>query len=213
MNTLNPEDIADHLRGEIRSRTILPGTVLNQNQVAKQLGVSRIPVREALRTLSSEGLVILQPGQGARVVELDKADMADLYDLRLKLEPVLAGEIIDNISPAETRALHRLAEEMAKSDDRDHWSTLNFSFHERMYSMVDRPHTVRIILQVMELVEPYSRVYVHVLSGINRASHEHSLMIDALHDGDAEALEQEIRDHLLGARDGLLEAADEVWRQ
>jgi DNA-binding GntR family transcriptional regulator len=178
-----------------------------------KLGVSRIPVREALRTLSSEGLVILQPGKGASIVELDKRDMADLYDLRLRLEPPLAGEIIDNISPLETRTLQHMAEEMEKTDDRDHWSTLNLGFHERMYCVVDRPHTIRVVLQVMELVEPYSRVYVHVLSGINRASHEHSVMVDALDAGDPAALEEEIRQHLLGARDGLLAAAEEVWRQ
>ncbi len=209
----SPEEIAERLRQGIRSRSIPPGGLLNQNQVARELGVSRIPVREALRTLASEGLVVLQPGRGARVVELDRADMADLYDLRLKLEPYLAGEIIDNVSPVEIRALGRMAEEMEKSEDRDHWSSLNFTFHERMYSVVDRPHTVRIVLQVMQLVEPYSRLYVHVLSGIRRASHEHIVMVDALEAGDAAALEAEIRSHLLGARDGLLEAADEVWRQ
>lgn len=212
MAELSPEQIAERLRRAIRSREIQPGTDLNQQQLAAELGVSRIPIREALRTLGSEGLVVLRPGRGAQVMELDSRDISDLYDLRLTLEPALAGEILDSLSPTDIRHLTTLAESMEKTEDRDHWSTLNYEFHRRMYEAVDRPHWIRIVLQVMEVVEPYSRLYVHVLEGSARASHEHLQMIDALVDRDVPALEAHIRDHLLGAKEGLLSSLGEELR-
>ncbi len=205
MPDLGPEQIAERLRTAIRRRQIEPGTDLNQQRLAEDLGVSRIPVREALRTLSSEGLVVMHPGRGTNVVELNSHDIADLYDLRLTLEPVLASEIIDSLSPAEVRRLGGLAHAMEKTDDRDHWSALNYEFHKRMYEAVDRPHWIRIVLQVMGMVEPYSRMYVHLLEAAGRASHEHLQMIDALADGNAALLGQHITTHLVGAKEGLLQ--------
>lgn len=204
MAELDPAQIAEHLREQIRRRQIAPGATLNQKLLAAQLGISRIPVREALRMLGSEGLVVLKPGQIARVVELNRGDVAELYDLRLALEPPLASAIIDAASPADLRELAELAEAMEEATDRDRWSTLNFDFHSRMYALTDRPHTLRVILQVMSLVEPYSRLYVHLLANLERVSREHAAMIAGLRAGDATRLEELIREHLLGAKEGLL---------
>lgn len=172
--------------------------------------MSRIPIREALRSLSSEGLVVLKPGHGARVVELNRIEMVDLYRLRLALEPGLASEIVDRISPAEIRDLGELARAMENSSDRDTWSSLNYEFHRRMYVVVERPQTMRVILQIMSLVEPYSRIYVHLRRNLDRVSREHAEMVDALAARDAQRLEQSIHDHMIGALEDLLTAGDFV---
>lgn len=208
MAELDPAHIAEYFRQGIRRREIEPGSTLNQKQLAESLGVSRIPVREALRMLAGEGLVELKPGQLARVVKLDRAEVAELYDLRLALEPPLAPAIVDAASPAQIRELAELAREMEETTDRSHWSTLNSEFHRRMYALTKRPHTLRIIVQVMSLVEPYSRVYVHLLDNFERVSREHTSMIAALRDADVDRLEQLIGEHLLGAKDGLLANLD-----
>ncbi|CAN5893328.1 GntR family transcriptional regulator [soil metagenome] len=217
MSTLNAEQIAEQLRLRVRSRQWPPGMAINQKQLASELGVSRIPVREALQALNSEGLVILNPGQGASVVELERDDIADLYDLRLALEPRLASDIIAGLSPRDHQRLADLTSLMhdarghGGADDnlhRDRWSNLNHEFHEHMYVATGRNHTVRVVLQLMELVEPYSRLYVHLLSGVDRASTEHDNMVSAIGRGDADALAAHIREHLEGARRELL---DEGW--
>lgn len=217
MPAVNAEQIAEELRLRIRSRQWPPGMAINQKQLASDLGVSRIPVREALQALNSEGLVILNPGQGARVVELEHDDIADLYDLRLALEPRLAPDVIDGLSPrdhqrlAELSSLMHDAREHTDSDaelQREQWSSLNYEFHEYMYVATGRTHTVRVVLQVMELVEPYSRLYVHVLGGADRASAEHDEMVTAIEKRDPDALADLVRTHLDGARQELL---DERW--
>lgn len=217
VSALNAEQIAEELRLRIRSRQWAPGMAINQKQLASDLGVSRIPVREALQALNSEGLVILSPGQGAKVVELEREDIADLYDLRLALEPRLAPDVIDGLSPrdhqrlAELSSLMHDAREHAGSSDelhRDQWSNLNHEFHEHMYVATGRHHTVRVVLQLMELVEPYSRMYVHLLGGVDRASAEHDEMVTAIETRDADALAEQVNAHLDGARQELL---DERW--
>lgn len=209
MTPTAPETIVERLRERIRDGSLAPGAPLNQVRLAADLGVSRIPLREALRTLSGEGLIVLPPGQQGRIVAHSRRDIIDLYNLRLALEPSLADEIIDGASPAATRTLRRLAQQMLGADQPAAWSRLNQQFHEQMYALVDRPHTLRVTRQVMGLVEPYSHRYVHTLDGVDRASAEHVEMVDTIEAGAAGRLEDLIRGHLQGARDALLEAVDE----
>ncbi|HEX6257506.1 MAG TPA: FCD domain-containing protein [Euzebyales bacterium] len=112
---------------------------------------------------------------------------------------------------AELSALMHEARRHPDGDDelhRDRWSSLNHEFHQRMYAATGRTHTVRVVLQVMDLVEPYSRMYVHLLGGVELASDEHDAMVDALRDRDPETLAGRVRDHLEHARRELL---DERW--
>lgn len=208
MPTTDPDMIAERLRQRIRQGRLAPGATLNQVELAEDLGVSRIPVREALRSLAGEGMVVLEAGRGARVVEHSRTDIIDLYDLRLRLEPPLSGEIIDNLSPAELRRLRGLAAKMVRIPQPDRWSQLNQEFHTSLYAAVPRPHTTRIVRQVIGLVEPYSHRYVHRLHGIGRASDEHLMMVQAITDGDPDRLERIIAGHLQAARDTLLDALD-----
>src|SRR5215216_912816 len=210
MKELDPAQIADRLRQGIRRREIEPGATLNQKQLAQSLGVSRIPVREGLRILAGEGLVVLTPGQIARVVELTRKGVAELYDLRLALEPALGPAIVDTASPADIRELENLVRGMEQTNDRGEWSTINAEFHRRMYAVVDRPHMLRVIFQVMSIVEPYSRVYVHLLHNLGRVSREHREMIKALRAADGDRLRGLIELHLQGAQDGVL-AELELW--
>lgn len=217
MSVLTTEQIAEELRLRIRSRQWLPGAPINQKQVAADLGVSRIPVREGLQALASEGLVTLSPGQGASVVQLDRDDIADLYDLRLAVEPSLAPDVIHGLSPRDHQRLvelnammHRASDHRGSDDDvhRDQWSNLNREFHTYMYAATGRTHTARVVLQFMELIEPYSRMYVHLLGGLKRASGEHDEMLGAIEGRDADALAEHVSAHLVGARDELL---DDRW--
>ena len=104
-----PERIADQLRREIRRGEIPPGGLLVQDELARRFGVSRNPLREALAALSGEGLVELRAGRRAVVRELSPAELVELYDLRIRLEPVLAPWIIDAAAPRDVAALRTLA--------------------------------------------------------------------------------------------------------
>src|SRR5579872_4601468 len=123
---MRPDEIVSLLRRAIRERVLEPGQSLNQDDLAKRFGVSRVPLREALRTLVGEGLVVMRPGIGAVVTELDPGELDELLCLRAQLEPPLTAAIVGRAGPPDFAALRQMVAQMAKlaSSDRDAWCTL-----------------------------------------------------------------------------------------
>lgn len=205
---MTPQEIADALRESIRAGVFAPGQELIQVQLASRLGTSRIPVREGLRLLAAEGLVVLKQGQGAYVTALNVDELDELYDLRLRLEPPLAPDIIRHLHQRHLDRFSDVVRRMEKCGRAEAatWSSLNFQFHHDMYECAMKQHSFRLIAQLLNLVEPYSRMYVHGLAARGRAETEHRRMIDALGSHDSSGLARAIEDHLEGARNRLLEA-------
>lgn len=183
---MRPDEIATALRRAFRERLIPPGQALNQDELARTYGVSRIPLREALRTLVGEGLIIMRPGLGAVVTELNVDEVQELYGLRLQLEPPLAQDIIEHLGRRDVDDLARLVEAMGTLEARqsEEWSSLNYRFHRRLYELSGRRHAVRLVVQVLNLVEPYARVHAHVLGSRPRMQRERGDMLEALRDAD-----------------------------
>jgi DNA-binding GntR family transcriptional regulator len=207
---VGPDQIAESLRSAILEREFAPGTVLNQGTLAAQFGVSRIPLREALRTLAAEGLITNRPGVGSIVTELTPEDVGELYDIRLALEPPLAESIIDNVSRRQVTQLESRVNEMQAhqaSGERAAFSGANYRFHQDLYAIALTRYTRKIIFLVMNLTEPYSRVYLHVLHGMERAQTEHREMLEAISAADAARLRVSIEEHLTGAREALVRLA------
>ncbi len=205
---MRPEEIAAALRRAVRERDIPPGRAMNQDELARQFGVSRIPLREALRTLVGEGLVVMKPGLGAVVTELRPAEVQELYGLRLQLEPPLAQDIIDHVRRRDVEDLAAAVERLASGDrtDPEEWSSARYRFNRRLYEISDRRHAVRLVTQVLNLVEPYARVDAHVLGSWARTHAAHVAMVGALRDGDAQALETLVRESISAERSELLES-------
>lgn len=183
---MRPDEIATALRRAFRERLIPPGQALNQDELARLYGVSRIPLREALRTLVGEGLIIMRPGLGAVVTELNVDEVQELYGLRLQLEPPLALDIIEHLGRRDIDDLARMVEAMRTLEPRqsEEWSSLNYRFHRRLYELSGRRHAVRLVVQVLNLVEPYARVHAHVLGSRPRMQQERGDMLQAVRDGD-----------------------------
>ena len=196
---MRPDEIAAALRRAFRERLIPPGQALNQDELARLYGVSRIPLREALRTLVGEGLIIMRPGLGAVVTELKVDEVQELYGLRLQLEPPLAQDIIEHLGRRDLDDLARLVEAMRTlgAQQSEEWSSLNYRFHRRLYELSGQRHAVRLVAQVLNLVEPYARVHAHVLGSRPRMQQERVDMLQAMRDGDAARvaalIEQSIR--------------------
>lgn len=202
---MKTEDVAQLLRRAIREGVLTPGEVLVQEEIAERLGVSRVPLREALRGLAAVGLVQANPGRGFKVTELNVTEIEELYGLRLQIEPVLAPRIINHASAPRIAELYGLDSRMRGASDAEEWAILNYEFHLTMYEAPVGNHSYRIAKQLLDLVEPYSRVYVHELHNLDRVQGEHGAMMEALSRGDADGLSSMIRLHLEGARDGLIE--------
>lgn len=200
-----PDGITGIVRRLIMQGQLQPGQALNQTELAARLGVSRIPLREALRTLAAEGLVVIETGLGASVTRLAARDALDLYDLRLALEPALAPMIIENAGPRDLKRLRSLsgAMEACQRTDQQRFSDLNLEFHRGMYEIADKPMYVRFVYNALGAVEPYSRVYLHLLGGAHRAQSEHAGMVEAIAAKDPDRLRHLIERHLIGARDAV----------
>jgi DNA-binding GntR family transcriptional regulator len=203
---VRPDEIAVALRRAVRERAISPGQAVNQDELARRFGVSRIPLREALRTLVGEGLIIMKPGLGAVVTELDASEVHELYGLRLQLEPPLAKDIIDHVRRRDIDDLTALVASMKAlgPNDSEEWSNLSYRFHRRVYELSERRHAVRLVVQVLNLVEPYSRVHAHVLGSRPETQQEWDDVIAAIRTGDSERLEQLIADGIRSARAALV---------
>ncbi|MFT4234469.1 MAG: GntR family transcriptional regulator, partial [Microbacterium sp.] len=131
--SMTPEVIADRISLAIREKVLVPGAPLVQEDLARRFNVSRSPVREALRILATAGVVTMSPGGSASVRSLARAEIEELYDLRLMIEPTIAEPIILNATAADADELESLARAMAETKETDEWMRLNFRFLERLY--------------------------------------------------------------------------------
>jgi DNA-binding GntR family transcriptional regulator len=208
---MRPDEIAIALRHAVHERAIPPGHALNQDELARQYGVSRIPLREALRTLVGEGLIIMRPGLGAVVTELQASEVKELYGLRAQLEPPLAAPITDHVRRRDVDDLAALVDTMGalQQDQSEEWSGLNYRFHRRLYELSEQKHAVRLVVQVLNLVEPYARVHAHVLGSRPRMQQERAAMVEALRAGDASVLATLLRDSIERARSELVASMGE----
>lgn len=174
-----------------------------QERLAAALDVSRIPLREALHALAAEGLIDVLPQRGMVVAELSQTDIAELFDLRLQLEPTLAFEIVRGCRDRDIDTLQALVDQMRVKDanaaDR---AALNYDFHRRIYDMSERRLTLRFVDQLLHLVEPYSHQWASL--NLKHIDKEHQAMVDALKVRDGKRLRDAIVSHIEGARDHVL---------
>lgn len=183
----NDLSIADVLRESIRQRMLPPGMPLIQQTIADAMGVSRIPVREALQRLASEGLVTFGD-DGARVTELTTDEIDELWSLRAVLESSMAEATVRNTTAGQLAELKDLVKRMDEAEDAESWSNLNYAFHDRLYLASGLPHFRATALRVLTQIEPYSRVAAGLLEQRPVAQAEHHEMIGALEQRDAERL-------------------------
>ena len=203
---MRPEEIAGALRRALRERIFPPGQALNQDDLARRFGVSRIPVREALRTLAGEGLIAMRPGLGAVVTELEAEEVNELYGLRLQLEPPLAPYVLRHARRPDLDDLASIAKAMDElgADHSEQWSNLNYRFHRRLYELSERRHTIRLVVQVLNLVEPYARVHAHVLGSRPHMQRVREATVEAMRADDAERLRAVIIEGIEAGRSELV---------
>ena len=137
--------VLNTMRRAILDGTLPGGTRLIQAELATQLGVSITPVREALRDLAGEGLLVFDPHRGAYVRSLDLAEVRELYELRITLEPLMVRRVIADITTEQLNRAESTRKKMEHTKDIAAWSELNRQFHAT-FAEGDKGSRLHVIL-------------------------------------------------------------------
>ena len=198
--------IKDRIREKILSGAYAPGAPLLQDSIAAQFGTSKIPVREALLQLRSEGLVDIFAHRGFQVRPLSSTEVAEVFRLRLDIEPLAAAKGARAASAAErdaaAAALHALnaalaAGELSMAGD------LNCAFHLALVVPRLNPVTSEVLYRLHTLSQRYVRLHLQPAGRIKRAAREHDAIYQAWSRRDGKATEHLVRTHIRETRDEL----------
>lgn len=193
------EIVTAALRRELLSGALEPGHELSQDDLAARYEVSRIPVREALRSLAAEGLVELHPHRAARVKLHSPEEIAELWWIRQMLEPAAARLAAGRTTPGAVAAARRVLEKMdalGPLPDTGRWLALNRTFHLTIYAVAGKPQLLALITQLLDQSARYIGIYLKSPEQFHRAAGEHAEILAAFAAGDADTLERLSRDHL-----------------
>jgi DNA-binding GntR family transcriptional regulator len=167
------------------------------------LGVSRIPVRDALRRLAAEGLVDLPATGSPTVAALSVEDLQELYELREAVEPLACRLAVPNIGRAQ---LLTMAESMAAMDDRqasDEWLEAHVRFHAQFYGQSGRPRMIALVENLRQQAERYLRLHLSSPASDHLRAEHHAMMLAAA-EGDAAMVEKLTLEHLRTSHDSIL---------
>lgn len=202
------------LRRRILSGSVAAGEALRQDALAREFGISRIPIREAFRQLAAEGLVTLHPHRGAVVTALSASDIAELFDLRAMLEPDLIRRAVPNFHDGDfARAEATLAayEIAIANHDIDAYGELNTDYHLSLYQAAGRPQTLELVRVLLANTDRYTRVQLaRSDEATARAIREHAALLDFCRQRDAESAARLTLEHVLAVRQDLLRMSQPV---
>ncbi len=185
------------LRGLIIDGSLTPGERLTEPVLAERLGVSRTPVREALRLLEAEALVVELPTGGVRVAPLDVADARRVYEVRARLEGLLARDACERARPADVRRLAGLVSLMdAVRDHEDEVLRVGAQFHGEIEALADNRWCSALLRQIRGHVDRYRALAAARRPGTTDHVDEHRAVADAIAAGDPVAAEAAMTAHL-----------------
>ncbi len=178
------------LRTAILEGSLRPGQRVNQDEWARRVGVSLIPVREALRALAGEGLVTYRPRRGYVVTELDLADLEEVYRLRRVLETEALRRGVPRATPGDLAALREAADACraaAGAGDVAEQLGANRRFHDRLHALAGSRPLSRLIDLLWDSTEAYRALYYALLGEAEESDLAHRVILEAVAEGDAEA--------------------------
>lgn len=189
-----------YLREEILSRKLDFGAPLRQEQIAEDLKISRLPVREALSRLEVEGLITLRPRRGYVVASLKRDEIEEIFDTRAILEEragYIATQKRTHVDIAEVSELLNGLEQLARQSpvDISAFGSQNQAFHDRLFATSGRRQLCRLMAILRDNVERYVRISASLVPNLDAAHREHRDIFAAFAEGDAETVGRLCRNH------------------
>jgi len=203
----------NYIKSAILNMDLRPGQPLVDSELAEHIQVSRTPVREALRQLEREGLVIHVPRRGWHVHSLTLEDIHHIFDIKEELEGFTARRVAEVITPEDAERLMRILEgmeEAARRNDLDEWIVRDKEWHDLVFSILGNDRLEAII---HNLNDQWHRLRVgHIALGgrLQKSCAEHREISEAICAGDAERAERAMKDHLHGLRESLVNVLENL---
>jgi DNA-binding GntR family transcriptional regulator len=199
------DHVLDQIRTAILAGRLPAGETLRQEDLAERLGVSRMPVREAIRRLHAEGLVEVLPSRRVRVAPLDRAEIEDIYDMRAALEPLAVRLAVPRLTKAQLRDAAHALEAADDEDDADTFGVRNAAFHLALMTPCERPRLLNGIASLLDLSDRYQRAALRDEEHNARVREEHAALLAAARAGDAATAAELTERHVRQAGARLLE--------
>lgn len=192
------EFAVDEIKKRIVNQELAPGMRIDQTVLAETLGVSRIPVRQALAKLSDRGFVELYAHRSAVVAPLSITDMEHLYSLRQKLELWAVSDIVKLANQSLLETLKNINQELrtqALAGDLTRYMALNREFHFEILDIVPNPHLRRMLESLFDLTERYQWMCMNADSNLECSLHDHVEIMVALKNNDERQLSEVVLKH------------------
>lgn len=190
------DPIYDDIRAAILSGEITPGAPLRQDEIAKRFGVSKIPVREALRRLEVDNLVVFERNKGASVRHYSETEVLQLLDIRIALECRALELAVPNMIATDFIDMRQLLDDYAKRTDPAEWGAMNAKFHQMLYEPCGNPQLMKMIDDLHGKLGQFLRLLVSTASGLERPMREHDDILEACERGDTQVAVQAMRQHI-----------------
>lgn len=206
--------VFDVLMSAIMQGQLSPGERLLEVQLADEMGVSRTPVREAIRRLELEGFVVIVPRKGAYVAGLSINDVEEVYEIRTVLETLAVRLAAQRMQPADYAQLDELAEKMCatwQEGNVDNWVSLDASFHELLYKFSRNERLVSMMSNIMEQLSRYRIISLANVEVRHNSLSEHQDLIEALKRHDSEAAAAAVEKHIENTKQSLVNMLKEKF--
>lgn len=196
-----------HLRQQIYEGALAPGRRLDENEVAAALGVSRTPVREALRQLAAQGLVEIRSRRGCFVMELTLQDQKDIFPIMARLEGWVAHDVAEHATKEDLDRLGEInaaLERHAAAADVDRYWAANHVFHTALQDLVGNRWLQDLLGELRRKIGLFRQRSLRLPGRVNRSIAEHRALMKALRARDGARAEAVMREHLMNQLDALL---------
>lgn len=203
------ELVLESLREAIKEGVLQPGERLMEIQLADELGVSRTPVREALRKLELGGFIVMVPRKGAYVADITIKDIVDIFEIRVSLEALAAGLAAERITEDEIEAMERSLVEKREAivkGDMERLVEVDTLFHEAMYRAARNERLLFIISNLREQIQRFRVLSLAYPGRMKQSLDEHRALLEAIQSHDVALARQLAQEHIENAEQVLLDA-------
>ena len=200
-----PDVVAQVLREAILCGLYDAGQPLRQDEVATTLQVSKIPVREALRRLEAEGLVVFHANRGAMVAPLSTAEAQEIAEIRIALETLALRLALPKLMPRDLRHAHTILDDLDGELDSAQWGALNREFHQALYIPAQRPQLLGLIVTQHHRFDRYMRVVLAAMQHQQQSQAEHRALLAACEQRDLPTATCILEQHIAEAARLLLD--------